>query len=281
MDTEKFVKIINKMWLSDKYVYPGPQPVSIERKHFPILTSKKYYIGHKNDGERIALCILRYEEKPRCFILNRKLELTPISLLISQKMYEGTIFDCELVNKDIYIFDCPLFAGESLKNRPFSERLSFADAFLSAYRHRSQDTYSIYAKQFVLRKDYGKLETCLATDGYIFVPENKYYQVGTHKEYFKWKPQIKNTIDFAIGSNNQAYLQNAGKYCKTSVIINNDDNVKLSDSTYTIVECQFVSENKWNVLQIRNDKNMPNSLYTFKRTLVNIEENIQFSELVS
>ena len=275
---------MNKIWLSDKYVYPGPQPVSIERKHFSTLKANDYLIGHKNDGERIALCIIRYMDKPRCYLLNRKLEITPISLLVTKKMYDGTIFDCELVNEnEIYIFDCPCFAGESLKHRQFTERLDFGNAFLSGYKHRAQDSYNFYVKQFADRQDYSSLPKCLKTDGYVLVPNKKNVQTGTHNSYFKWKPQMQNTIDFAINKQKQVFLQNAGKFCKTSVslLFDSFETIFKNDSDYIIIECVYQDENIWKPLQIRGDKNIPNSLFTYKRTLVNIQENIQFDELVS
>ena len=281
MNSNDVVPLLNSMWHSKKYNYPGPQPVSIERKHFDTLKSNAYYIGHKNDGERIALCCLRYENKPRCFLLNRKLEIYPISLLVSKKLYDGTILDCEIVNDTIFIFDCPLFGGVSLKTKPFSERMTFADAFIAGYKKRPEDKYDIQVKQFVLRQNYQKLDVCDASDGYVLVPENKHVQMSTHNFYFKWKPLLKNTIDFAVNRSKQVFLQNAGKLCKAQNVNVDVSNISFTDELPLILECQYLHENNWIALHERKDKIIPNSLYTYKRTLVNIEENIHFEELVT
>lgn len=269
---------LNKMWLSEKHVYPGPQPISIERKHFDILKSNVYYIGHKNDGERYALCCLRDDDKPRCLLLNRKLEIFPISLLISKKFYEGTILDCEIVDNKIYIFDCPLFSGTSLKTKHFHERLSFCKSFVEGCKKRESDKYLLCVKEFVLRKDYKQLQTCENSDGYIFVPDAKPVQTATHNTYFKWKPLLQNTIDFAICKDNRVCLQNAGKLCKVSDV--KIEHNEVVNDTF-IVECQYVNSHTWKALHQRTDKTIPNSLYTYKRTLVNIHENIQIEELVT
>lgn len=280
IDTRAFIEQLNEKWLSLKYVFPGPQPVSIERKHLPTLRSNMYYIGHKNDGERVALCILLFEEKPRCVFLNRKLEVKPISLRIPRILYIGTIFDCEIVDNEVYIFDCPLYAGESLKNRPFSERISFAQAFISGCK--MSNDYTFHMKQFAKLTDYKTLNVCEKTDGYVLVPEKKPVQTGTHNFYYKWKPLLKNTIDFAIQPNKIVYLQNAGKLCKSNVTLTNiDDYGSYYKDNVIIVECMYVSNDTWKIIQLRDDKNIPNSLFTFRHTLINIEENIQFSELVS
>lgn len=278
IDAKQIVLQINNLWLGEKCIYPGPQPISIERKHISVLQSHKYYVGHKNDGERYAVCCIYHENKPRCFLLNRKLEVKPIALKLSRKLYDGTILDCELVNNTLFIFDVPLFSGISLKSKPFSERLDFAHAFIKGCKLNENDVFRFKVKDFVLRENFKTLKKCENSDGYIFVPEDKHVQTSTHNFYFKWKPLIKNTIDFALNTNCQVFLQNAGKLCKApNVTVNYQNNEEKT----IIVECQYEKGNTWKGLHLRHDKLVPNSLFTYKRTLVNIEENIQISELVS
>lgn len=282
IDSQSIVEYLNSRWLSKKtFCFPGPQPVSIERKHLVNLKDD-YYIGHKNDGERIALCITRYQDKPRCFLLNRKLELTPINLLLSKKLYQDTILDCELIENNIVLFDCPLFAGESLKTCQFSERLVYLQSFITGLRQRTEDKYSFSVKPFVKIQEHKSLPPCDKTDGYVLVPNKKPVQTGTHNFYYKWKPLLQNTIDFAINSKNQIFLQNAGKLCNAKVEVSLQ-NLKLdfSKNDIVIVECKYLNDNLWEALQLREDKNTPNSLFTFKKTLINIQEDIQFNELVT
>tara|TARA_B110000977_G_scaffold201646_1_gene297457 strand:+ start:3997 stop:4857 length:861 start_codon:yes stop_codon:yes gene_type:complete len=278
------VENLNALWNTPKHTFPGPQPVSIERKNFTTLKSMEYLIGHKNDGERYALCFIRHNDKPRCFLLNRTLGTTYISLLVSRKLYEGSIFDCELIDNNLHIFDCPLFAGKSLKSVNFLERLSYCKTFISALRTRDSDGYTFSTKQFVSRLNYNQLEKCEKSDGYIFVPLHKPVQTGTHMSYFKWKPLLQNTIDFAMCEKKKVYLQNAGKLCKSKVELDlseiSCESIEFVKDT-VILECQFVSADKWKALHIRHDKVLPNSSFTFKKTLINIEENVKFSELVS
>ena len=47
---EHVVNFIHHVWGSKDY-FPGPQPISIERKHFPILKGAEYVVCEKTDGE--------------------------------------------------------------------------------------------------------------------------------------------------------------------------------------------------------------------------------------
>jgi hypothetical protein len=282
-DTQNMIEQLNSAWLSKRYIFPGPQPVSIERKHIVNLKSHDYLVGHKNDGERTALCFIRYDDKPRCFFLNRKLEITYISVLVSKKMYEGTIFDCEMIDNQIYIFDCPLFCGKSLRTENFNNRLSFCESFLTGIKRRPDEKYDFLVKEFVELAKFKNLNHCEKSDGYVFVPVNKPVQTGTHNYYYKWKPRYKNTVDFCINKDGEVFLQNAGKLCKAKVSLNYEyckfDTIKFIDSV-VVLECEYQIENTWKVLHPRCDKTIPNSLYTFKKTILNIEENIDINELI-
>lgn len=281
-EAQAIVESLNSAWYAPKYVFPGPQPVSIERKHIDTLKTNDYYIGYKNDGLRVALCLMRHDDKPRCFLLNRKLEITYIRMTVSKKMYNGCMFDCEMIDNQLYIFDCPLFAGKSLKTESFDERLSYCESFLSCLRQC--EDYKICVKEFVPRCEYMSLTQHNKVDGFVFVPKKKHVQIGTHNTYYKWKPLLQNTIDFCVSQTGKVFLQNGGKLCNSKVTLDYSQcafsDLVFKDETI-VVECEYMTHQKWKVLHHRDDKSLPNSVYTFKRTLVNIEENILLDELVS
>ena len=51
--------------------FPGCQPISIERRHFPILKANQYVICDKTDGERFLLLIHRVNGENQCCLIDR------------------------------------------------------------------------------------------------------------------------------------------------------------------------------------------------------------------
>ena len=273
--TKQLLEVLSSQWNSKADLFPGPNPVSIERKHLKQLYSQKYFVGLKNDGERYALCCIRDDEKPRCFLLNRKLEAFQMSLKLSTKLYLGTILDCELVNNELFIFDVVLFAGQDKSKLNFNDRLDFADAFIKGMRCSEKDKYKFTKKSFVDRTRFQELPKYSKTDGYILVPNDKPILTGTNYSYFKWKPKEDNTIDFYIDEKYFVYLQLGGKLQKQK-LIKMKSKVKTTDAIY---ECKCFDKHLWDPILIRNDKALPNSVSTYKHTLINIEGDIKSNEL--
>jgi len=46
-----------------KGIFPGCQPISIERKHFDILSKNDYVVCEKTDGTRYMMLTFMYESK--------------------------------------------------------------------------------------------------------------------------------------------------------------------------------------------------------------------------
>ena len=87
MDVREF--IINSWGASNDSRFPGPQPVSIERRHFPLLKKQPYVICEKTDGVRQLLV----STEEGVFLVNRAFKTDPVKVRIPK----GTILDGELV----------------------------------------------------------------------------------------------------------------------------------------------------------------------------------------
>lgn len=276
-ESAKLMKKGNELW-GAKFVedFPGPQPISIERKHMHKLYEDDYLVGDKNDGIRVALYIFKENSKYYCLLMDRKMKMYRIKMKISRVMYEGTIIDCELMKDKLIILDVIMIAGVNMKQKTFSERLNEVDTFIDSIK---DSYYKISKKQFVLLND---IESLLGnsedeTDGLIFMPNNHSIQQKTHTNMFKWKPKKQNTVDFYI-KGKKSMLQNAGNlvWVRINMDLSNIDD----DCQDKVIECECtdISTKSWKGLFIRTDKTLPNSKYTYERTLVNIQEDIQISE---
>jgi hypothetical protein len=85
--------------------FPGSQPVAVELKDLDTLKKEEYMVCEKTDGERAVLLLININNKPMCFIINRNNELYFMDLSFKKEVFEGSIFDGELIktNNDLGI----------------------------------------------------------------------------------------------------------------------------------------------------------------------------------
>ena len=297
-----------RMWGTDPSLarFPGPQPVSIERKHIPLLTSKRYLVTEKTDGERYLLLITELDDISYAVLVNRKNQVFLLDIAVQTTVCKGTILDGELIqtkkNKfQFLVFDCVCAFGKSFVNSDFVNRLQTAAEVVSNISECKSMDFKI--KEFVPLTGLERYMTHVMpklnhqVDGLIFTPCALPIETGTNYSMFKWKPRYKNTVDFSLhrgqwvkrGSNvNWCYhakiLKNSSKTMLQRVTIHVDSTLHeaiQSSQDDVIVECENISlhpEECWRGLFVRKDKTYPNSLLTYSKTKLNIKENIEASE---
>jgi len=280
------------------HMFPAPQPISVERIHFGQLNGHPYVVSPKADGERFLLVALG----GRSVLINRGFEETDIKFRFKKNAFEGTILDVEKIGNRILVFDAYQVNGEIIKDKGLDERLEQATALVKSVLKTSKDPLKIEMKPVFERDELEKaMKTDFGyeTDGLIFTPKDEPARVGTHETMFKWKPLEKNTVDFQVVPSTRMhdcrqemiygydlYVQEHGKkICEARVP---QDLVEphwrpIMDSGKDhclILECEYIQGevNFWRPIGIRRDKMMPNSRRTFQRTLVNIDEDIQWNE---
>lgn len=296
------VEYIHKQWGSKDY-FPGPQPISIERKHFPILKSGNYYVCEKTDGERYMMIALMYNGERKCVFVNRAFNMFEVALNLNKNAYNGTILDGELYENTLMVYDALIVAGKPVWENPLTTRLEASQKLMKSIIYMKSDKYRIKCKTFHHMKDFGVfMDEYLPTiqqkmDGIVFTPIDDPVRLGTHETMFKWKPQEKNTVDFLMKKEPsrenpgfkrghpawRLYVQERGKLFFESEIPFN----RISDEPWfedgAIVECKYITWEEpmwWKPLKRRTDKTYPNNRRTFYRTIVNIKENIQMKEFL-
>ena len=280
------------------HMFPAPQPISVERRHFGQLNSHPYVVSPKADGERFLLVALG----DRSVLINRAFEETDIKFRFKKIAFEGTILDVEKIGNRILVFDAYQVNGEITKDKGLDERLERATALVKSVLKTSKDPLKIEMKPVFERDELEnaiKTDFGYETDGLIFTPKDEPARVGTHETMFKWKPLEKNTVDFQVVPSTRMhdcrqemiygydlYVQEHGKkICEARVP---QDLVEphwrpimdAGKDHCLILECEYIQGdvNFWRPIGIRRDKTMPNARRTFQRTLVNIEEDIQWKE---
>jgi hypothetical protein len=261
-DIKKFIQL---KWDSTNIErFPGPQPVSIEKKHLPLLAQNRYMVCEKTDGVRhFLVCFTDSCNRKICAVVNRSFDYTLYPLTIPR----DTLLDGELIDDEFIIHDAVCIQGEDLREKSLIERLKKAEALTKII---IPSKIRVRCKHMYHYKDMSKLVLGDKTDGVIFTPIDEPVRMGTHRSLFKWKPLEKITIDFLIKSGNFC-IQHESKL----LAVQKDQELKEEG----IFECEF-SGDKWILIKRRTDKSHPNNKRTYERTLVNIKENIQFCDLV-
>jgi molybdenum cofactor biosynthesis enzyme len=270
--------------------FPGPQPISIERRHFPLLKKQPYMVCEKTDGMRVMLVSTTFEGKKLCVLVNRAFHVEEITLNVPRE----TILDCELVGNLILVYDAVLVKGVDVKKKSLTERLAAASSAIKMVLRTTKDKYTIKVKKMY---PLAEIKTVLEakypyeTDGLVFTPINEPVRMGTHETMFKWKPRNTITIDFVVKhTGNFIDRGHAGYEPVMDMYIADKDKlrsvtifnplVQYKELEYyegKIVECGY-GETGWYFIKVREDKTYPNNQRTFERTLVNIKEDIQPNE---
>ena len=298
---EYVINYIHTVWGSREY-FPGPQPVSIEYRHFPILKNNEYVVCEKTDGERHMLVALTYEGKNKSVFVNRAFNITPVSIRLPASAYNGTILDGELYDNTLFIYDAIMVGGEPVGQLNLYGRLEAAAKIANSVIKMKFDKHRLKMKTFHHMRDYDEfMYKYLPTvqqnvDGLVFTPINEPMRIGTHETMFKWKPREKNTVDFymkrgesfkGIGQKGvpvwKLYVQE-----KKKLIYESEFEVsKMNEPWFedgAIVECMYITWEDgplwWKPQKRRRDKTHPNNRRTFYNTITNIKEDIQMKEFL-
>ena len=262
MEIKEFIQ--TKWGSTDPERFPGPQPVSIERKHFKLLTKNRYLVCEKTDGTRHFLISFMLGEKKVCALVDRLFSYTMYSNLTIPK---DTLLDGELIGNTFIIHDAVCVGGRDLKKRNLLERLDAAHTMIKKIIPVPHLTICVKRMEHI--SNISRIRQDDTTDGLIFTPIDEPIRMGTHLTLFKWKPLEKITIDFWVSKTKEYYIQDQ--------LICGPMNI---DQTECIAECCF-RNGVWELVKIRKDKIHPNNKRTYEKTMRNIVENIQISEFCS
>ena len=240
--------------------FPGPHPVSIERKHLPLLHRNEYVVCEKTDGVRYLLVCLMHQGTKYAVFVNRKLDM----FIAQLAMPPDTVLDGELIGNTFMVFDAVRVNGVDTRNMSYLDRLRHAEVATRGPRMRiklqMKTVWPAKAAEevWVQKKD--------AADGLVFTPVNEPIRTETHETMFKWKPFERITVDFKV---DQGYMCIWGRGRLVRVQrTDHDDGV--------ILECKY--DKVWVPVKVRTDKDTPNSHRTMMNTLVNLKERIVSSE---
>lgn len=278
------------------HVFPGPNPVSLERADYPKFRAQPYHVTEKTDGIRALMMIADIESKHMCVIFDRT--LTPFLFRVHKMpraLYQGTVFDGEIVydtldQRWIFLcFDALNVAGVPVFHIPFSKRLEAISTSLRFYEHCDGDTGVIRPKTFVpfvkevepvFLKHLDDMKMRYPVDGIIFMPEYDRVIYGRHDNLMKLK--TTHSIDFSV-KGGKLYIYDEVARRNKMIGTPTGPNAHLAQDG-VIVECTLDPASKktelWTVMSVRADKKTSNNKFTFGKTLVNIREALRFQDVL-
>ena len=267
--------------------FPGPQPVSMERKDLCKLSQFPYMVAEKTDGMRFLL----FTGPDGTFFIDRAFRVYCAAQLAHTQI---SIFDGELVQEhdsswSFYAHDAVVVSDVSVATRGLRERL----------RTISQNVPELTEVRFKIKKmtpiaefDFSaSLEAGHDVDGLILTPVNKPVESGTQYSLYKWKSADQQTMDFLVVYKSRRY--ELWVYDKNELVKYATYNTKTGKGRAfengipeelqipregIIIECKYYKD-CYIPLKARPDKSRPNSLRTIQKTLVGIQENITLQDL--
>lgn len=265
---EQYVKdFILKTWGSSLDMFPGPQPVSIERKHMHLLKENLYCVFEKTDGVRHLLVCVQFGQKKVCALVDRLFKIRQIRAAIPV----NTLLDGELMNDTYHIYDAMLVDGENVMNEYLNKRLQKAQGILKGpslgLRMKVKRMRFTCEFEDLVKETQGDPNI----DGFIFTPIKEPVRTGTHETMFKWKPLEKITVDF-LCKENGLYI-----WDKRIGFIKVQNFTASEHENGKILECRM-DGGHWQFVKVRDDKDHPNNRRTYLRTLVNLRECIDIKE---
>lgn len=287
----------------DKIRFPGAQPVSIEMKDFKTLKSNKYVVCAKLDGERYFLLCTKVpkdlsepdgEQLNVSFMVNRNMEFYIISLECPENVYSGeTLLDGELLDNQFIVHDAIVLAGNFVKMSNWDIRWKTTDKFImNSIRMNANNTLAVKLKKFYDIKGVSHLfqemsSSGIPTDGLVFYPVEEPIGYKTQNSLFKWKPPGHHTIDFVVNINEDNNVDlitwSGGKeVVYTTLSLSKFEEIgSIKNGDVVEFESKFLGAKPiFKPITKRIDKPKGNNLFTVRKTLKNVKENIQKNDII-
>ena len=260
-------------------VFPGANPVSIERGHIANLHVERYWVAPKTDGDRALLMTVTHKSVKLSLLIDRSMNMYIATGNFPTSSFDNSLLDGELVKMPdstwrYLVFDCIYLAGIDLSSHKFSVRLDMVRSWMEDMG-TGPDGMVIDVKTFaVVGGGSIPAHQGMPDDGLIFVPEHKPYGCYRNDHLLKWKPAGHHTVDFQVGDSDKLLVASKSKLIeKGHLHVADRQGVEKGQ----IVECRLVGQD-WRVVRVRHDKVAPNDQYVLGKTVLNMQENIQRSE---
>jgi len=261
--------------------FPGPNPCSIEKADFDTIRQHQYKVCEKTDGYRVLLVACMFGEYQLLTLITRAWDVYVIPLEKCPRVwYQGTVLDGELVKNKagqwIWMgFDAIVVSGIPVYRDSLDDRLEALKRSIQHYEPSPKDTVILRIKPYY--NTLQEYEDHVAdvqhnVDGVILTPATLGIHVGRHQNMYKLKGAGQHTVDF-LYKDRGLHVFDPKQQNHVCVA-----NMTIDIPPGSIIECSF-ENNTWRFHHVRHDKTTANDMLTYKKTLTNIDENIQLRDI--
>lgn len=261
--------------------FPGLMPTSLERKHLPQIARDPFWFAEKTDGTRACLWCTEYKSRNVCVFFDRTFAFSLLAVTCDPILFHDTILDGELVwdrvrSKHVFlVFDCLMDKGWDCREQPMSMRIQrYQEACRMPWTCAN---FSMEAKPMVSNVGDIPPRTGWDVDGVILVPE----RIDLYTTGFKWKPM--HTVDFVVFRTEGRWVPHVfmrSKHVPVDACVRWTEANDIAYRDGLVLECKYEANRcAWIPLRVRTDKNTPNSMSVYQKTVNAIEENIERDEL--
>jgi len=262
--------------------FPGPNPCSIEKADFDTIRQHQYKVCEKTDGYRVLLVACMFGEYQLLTLITRAWDVYVIPLDKCPRVwYQGTVLDGELVKNNagqwVWMgFDAIVVSGIPVYRDSLDDRLEALKRSMRHYEPSPKDTVILRIKPYYdTLQEYENHLTDVQhnVDGVILTPATLGIHVGRHQNMYKLKGAGQHTVDF-LYKDRGLHVFDPKQQHHVCVA-----NMTIDIPPGSIIECSFEKNNTWRFHHVRHDKTTANDMLTYKKTLTNIDENIQIGDI--
>jgi hypothetical protein len=260
---------------------PCAAPTSLLRAHLPLLQNG-YVVTEKSDGVRYLLVFARLKKTSFACLVDRALAMFQIEVRAPTMLFEGSVFDCELVaapqGHKLLVFDCIQMRAASLRKHTFARRYAKMTQFVGDDKLTCAQ-FPVIAKSFVPLTDLSHIKVDQlghASDGFILQPTTGQVVWGRDKHCFKWK--YHPSVDVQV--------EKGALRCLEGLLPSDSDWVLHSNPPDGLWECEASVDKHQGrrrvtltPLRLRTDKLDANSSETIVGVVKEIEDSVQLWEL--
>lgn len=260
---------------------PCAAPTSLLRSHLPTVQNG-YVVTEKSDGVRYLFVFARLKKLHFACLVDRALCMFQVEVRAPTILFEGSVFDCELVQgtqgPKLLVFDLLHLRGNSLRKHAFTRRYAKMSQFVGEHKLTCVQ-FPVVPKSFVPLTDISLIDVGAlghASDGFILQPTEGQVVWGRDKRCFKWKyhPSIDVWFDGASLTCLEGAMPESSDW-----VLDGSPEPGLWECEATVARANDRRRVTLKPLRLRTDKRDANSQDTIEGVVREIEDSVQLWEL--